>query len=204
MRRMVVQTRNSPGVMLAVFGLGYVLGTVIHDRPLRSARRAATRVRTGASTVGRSVVRFVPWAHGTDDRLVDVREVARVMTPVRETIGPKTPLRDAAATMRHLDVDELVVFKKQRVRGVVTGADIAAALERGVDPATERVVGMMRSGVDTIDRAASVEEALDVLGSKSVSRLVVVGDDGRPVGVVGERELGSAAESRSLVSDLAS
>jgi len=199
---MVVQTRNSPGVMLAVFGLGYVLGTVIHDRPLRSARRAATRVRTGASTVGRSVVRFVPWAHGTDDRLVDVREVARVMTPVRETIGPKTPLRDAESTMRHLGVDELVVFKKRRVRGLVTGSDIAAALDAGADPATERVVDRMRSGVDTIERTATVQEALDLVASKPVSRLVVVDEEGRPVGLVGEPELASSGV-RSLVTDLA-
>ena len=54
---------------------------------------------------------------------------------------------------------------------------------------TITVGDVMRTGVDTIDEAASIQETAMKMRDKNVSSLLVVDRDGKPTGLVTERDL---------------
>jgi CBS domain-containing protein len=194
---------------IAAFGLGYVLGTTINDRPVRLLRRAAERGRVRVNTLSASASRLAERARRdgerAGERVVDVRPVREVMTPVDETVSPKTPLRDAAALMRRTGVTDVIVVKKQRVRGFVSDRDIAVrAVANGLDPTTTPIADVM-TRTDVVARAdAPMDEATSLMRSNGLRRLVVV--DGRgPVGIVAAGDLESrgartASRMRRLLS----
>jgi CBS domain-containing protein len=54
---------------------------------------------------------------------------------------------------------------------------------------TDTVRDLMRKKIETIKESASVQEAANKMKEKNVSSLVVVGKNGRPVGLITERDL---------------
>ena len=169
---------------IIVFGLGYLLGTAINDRPIRLVRHATRRARVNASSAVRSAARLVPWVRSNGHGIVDVREVGEVMTPIGATIGPKTTLRDAAAAIERAGLDEILVVKKRRPRGILTAREVNAAIGRGADPVATRVSDVLDSGVVTISGSSTVHEANEMMRRSGSSRLVVVDGDGQPIGTV--------------------
>ena len=185
------------------FGVGYVAGMVMGDRPLRIARRAAAEARARATSAAATAVRVRARVESLaaiarprspirrSNARVDVREVGEVMRPVAGSIGPKATLREAAVLMRRAGVSELVVAKSDRVRGVLTDRDIVVrAVARGLDPMARVSDVMTRSDV-AISTTAPMQEALDVMRSHGISRLAVM-ESGRPVGVLSFEASGRA------------
>jgi CBS domain-containing protein len=171
------------GVM--AFGLGYMAGVAITDRPVRLVRRTAARARAGVGAVTATASRLIPGTTRTGDRVVDVRSVSEVMRPVRETVGPKTSLRDAAALMRRLGVDVVVVVKKQRVRGILSTRDIVdRAVADGLDPSRTMVREILQVNESSITPDAPVHDAISLMRANGTDRLAVVDVSGRVVGTV--------------------
>jgi CBS domain-containing protein len=183
----------------AAFGLGYVLGASMRDRPVRLARGATRSARAGASVAARTVTRVTPWTGSNGERVVDVREVAEVMLPIAEKIGTKTSLGDAAAAMRRAGVTETVVVKKRRPRGIVTERDIERAIRSGADPATMRVGEVFRPVAATVSPSATVNDAVETMRNGGGSAAIVVDDAGVPIGIVRGDRLSIRERVRSLL-----
>jgi CBS domain-containing protein len=170
---------------IAAFGVGYILGAVVRDRPLRMLGRTASRTRAGVSSVSGSIAKVVPFRprrHRRDDQdVVDVRPVGDVMRAVGTTIGPKATLREASAAMRRAGRDEMLVVKKRRPRGLVSQRDVAAAIARGLDPGIAMVRNVMRP-VPWVQVSATVHDAIARMRAAGVDRAAVIDDDERIVG----------------------
>lgn len=192
-----MRVTKGTAVGVAAFGIGYLLGTTINDRPVRFLRRSAERTRARMNTLSVRASRLAPWTRRDDERVVDVRRVREVMTPIEATIGPKTTLREAAALMQRSGVADLVVVKKQRVRGLVSDRDIALrAVANGLDPTGTRVSDVMTRTEVVVGADAPMDEAISLMHSTDMHRVVVV-EGGLPVGILTGSDVG-LTEARSV------
>jgi CBS domain-containing protein len=93
-------------------------------------------------------------------------------------------LRSAAQRMRDADVRVLVVMQQGRPSGVVTDRDIVLrAMASGVGP-DEPVTTALSPPPDTIHELASEEDAIAALRASFHRRVLVLDDDGAPVGLL--------------------
>jgi CBS domain-containing protein len=186
-----VKTTRNTAATIAAFGVGYILGTVVRDRPLRALGRTASRTLAGASTVSVSLAKVVPFRSRRhrrgDHAVIDVRPVRDVMRRVDATIGPKATVRDAAAAMERAALGEMLVVKKQRPRGLVSQRDVAAAIARGLDPRIAMVRDILRP-VQCVPVSATVHDAIALMAAAGADRAAVIDDDDRIVGELSRSE----------------
>lgn len=98
-------------------------------------------------------------------------------------------LRDAAKQMRDQHVGALVVTENGpplgRIVGILTDRDIAVkAAVLDVLPVDLLVADFMRTDVLSIEASADIGDALQLMASHGVRRLVVTGPDGGVVGIL--------------------
>ena len=73
-----------------------------------------------------------------------------VMTPHVDVIAPEATIREAAETMRHLDIGPLPVCEGERLVGMLTDRDMTVrAVAEGRDPVTTLVREVMTSDMYT-------------------------------------------------------
>lgn len=107
-----------------------------------------------------------------------------VMTAGVEVVSPDRSILDCAEKMEALDVGVLPVCNGQKIVGMVTDRDIVI---KGVaarhDPQTTKVTEIMTSPVIYAFDDQSVEDALKLMESKQVRRLIVVDRNKKLVGI---------------------
>jgi CBS domain-containing protein len=112
----------------------------------------------------------------------------RICTRIVATASPAESVRAAARRMLQHDVGTLVVVPGDgigRAIGIVTDRDIAIRGVAGnLDPDRTRVAAVMTSPVRSIDEKTPIEEAVLEMARSSIRRLVVTGDQQRPVGIL--------------------
>lgn len=112
-------------------------------------------------------------------------QVHEVMSRQVETISPEATLREAARKMKDLDAGPLPVFDGRVVLGMLTDRDIVIrAIAEGLDPASTPVRDVMTEDVVSCRMDQSAEQAAQLMRESEVRRLVVLGSDDRPVGIV--------------------
>jgi len=114
-----------------------------------------------------------------------MKQVKDIMTPQVESVGPDTPIIEAARKMRDLDVGSLPVLEGERVVGMITDRDITirvVANER--DPNTTKVRDCMSPDPTTVREDQDVDEAAQTMQQKQVRRLPVLDRNGKLVGIV--------------------
>jgi acetoin utilization protein AcuB len=114
------------------------------------------------------------------------------------TIGPDASVRAAVGLMRRQGVRHLLVTEDDRLRGVVTDRDVRRAaflpmleghLAGGAHRlAAPRVRDVMTWSVVTIGPDASLDRAALLMYQHRVGSLPVT-EDGRPVGILTERDV---------------
>ena len=115
-------------------------------------------------------------------------------------------LREAAQLMKTHHVGALIVTEDSpddtRVAGIVTDRDLVLkALADGIGPEDAMVSDVMTEGLVTIDRAAEVHSAVEMMRANGVRRLGVTGDDGTLVGIVSlDDVVGAAAAELAAMS----
>ena len=182
---------------LGAFAGGYVAGMRMGDRPIVAARNKMHEARGRASEVGTAASEAIRESMP----VVDLRHVRDVMSSPPETVGPDTPIRDAATVMHRKAIgDVLVVNGSGELHGIVTDRDLAIrSLAEGRDPITTQIGEVMSPIAATVSPEASVSEALDLMRKHDIRRLPVV-EAGKPVGIV---TLGDVSRSRGAGSTLA-
>lgn len=117
------------------------------------------------------------------------RTVDEVMTRDPRTVGPETPISEAARLMRDDDVGILPVVEGDRLVGTLTDRDIAIRVVAEGRTGVTQVGDIASRELVTIDPQQDVEEAMRLMGAHQVRRLPVCEEDGRLVGIVAQADV---------------
>ncbi len=117
------------------------------------------------------------------------RPLAVMMSRRILSVGPDTPVIEAARTMQEAKVGALLVAEGARFIGIVSETDLVRrVLAVGGDARQVRVSEVMRSPIITIEIDRSAHEASDLMAERGIRHLAVT-DDGKIVGMLSVRDL---------------
>ena len=132
-------------------------------------------------------------------------KIDTMLTPAVVRIARSASVEAAARLMRERHVGALLVIddtpNERRLAGIVTDRDIVLrGVAENLAPRQGTVAQVMTPNIVTIAPGTRVREALDLMRSRGVRRLLVVHPDGTPAGVLSlddivdafGRELGGA------------
>jgi CBS domain-containing protein len=114
-----------------------------------------------------------------------MRTVASAMAVV-PVLDASTTVQDASGAMLDARVESAVVVDRTNVRGLLTASDVADALAEGRDVASTPVMAVANPEPTLVKAREPLAEAHERMHIRGDSLAVVVGDDGRPVGVLAD------------------
>jgi CBS domain-containing protein len=102
---------------------------------------------------------------------------------------PETPLQEVVRVMADTEIHALMVAEREGAPplGVVSHMDIIA--HYGEDLSATEARDVMTSTVISISEDASVKDAARKLLESDIHRLLVIGDDGRPLGILSTTDI---------------
>jgi CBS domain-containing protein len=122
--------------------------------------------------------------------------VAEVMTTHVRTARPDQSLHEIWYLLGEEHCHHVPIVENDRVVGMISSRDlVGVARNLGVSKLSASAVGdltageVMTPGIETIERDASVDEAIDRIGEGALHALVVVDEDGQLAGIVTDRDL---------------
>lgn len=106
------------------------------------------------------------------------------------SVSPTASVTDAVRRMNSESIGCLLVIDDGRTVGIFTERDVLTrVIEHGRDPATTQVSEVMSRDPVSIDRHATLEEAMAVMRSRRFRHLVVTGDGGALSGLLSINDL---------------
>ncbi len=100
-------------------------------------------------------------------------------------VRTKTTVKEAAAVMAKEGHGCVIVVRADIAVGIVTERDIVHKVtSEGVDPSKIRVEDIMSTPLITVTPEVTIMEAAEKMSSFEIRRIVVVGDNGRLVGLL--------------------
>jgi CBS domain-containing protein len=100
-------------------------------------------------------------------------------------LDASTTIQDAAAAMLDCRVEAAVIVDGEKLRGLLTASDVAAALAEGRDAGSTPVATVSRDP-PLAEAKEPLPEARQRMRAAQNSLAVVIGDDGRPVGLLAD------------------
>lgn len=122
----------------------------------------------------------------------DSQPVRSAMSQDLITCAPDTPITDVAALMASHDIGDVLVIEGEELVGIVTDRDIVVRAVNG-ESRTHTASDVMTRDLCTIEAAAPLAAAADLMAKKAIRRLPVL-DEGKLVGIV---TLGDMAEDHA-------
>jgi len=117
-------------------------------------------------------------------------KITDYMTRPVITTKPTDSIRAAVTKMDHYNIGSLVVVKGKEVVGIVTERDvIRKAVARKTDLDKTPISKIMTGKVQSIRANGTLIEIASIMKSHSMHRIVVIGKNNRPVGVVTSKDL---------------
>jgi CBS domain-containing protein len=113
------------------------------------------------------------------------RHVRDIMTPNPECVSDGDSIRDVARIMKDSDTGVVPVVDGRKIIGLITDRDIVVrgvAEGRNID--NLRVNEIMTKSVRSVREDATVNEALEMMGSAEIRRIAVVNSNDELVGIV--------------------
>jgi CBS domain-containing protein len=117
----------------------------------------------------------------------DTLRVGNLMTLDPIVIAPDEPAAEAERLMKTFRISGLPVVDKDELAGVVSQADLMVARSSemiGAHWQGMRVRHLMTSPAITVHATVTLAHAAKLMIQRDIHRLVVVGDDGEPIGVL--------------------
>ena len=112
-------------------------------------------------------------------------QAREIMTKHVESIGPETPVRDAALLMRASDVGFLPVLEVNRVVGAITDRDVVLrCVAAGRDPNTTPCRDVMTPDVFYCYEDQDIDDVAAEMRDRDVRRLIVLNRKNEVSGVV--------------------
>jgi CBS domain-containing protein len=106
------------------------------------------------------------------------------------SVSPTASVTDAVRRMNSESIGCLLVIEDDRTVGIFTERDVLTrVIEHGRDPASTQVSEVMSKEPVSIDRHATLEEAMAVMRSRRFRHLVVTGDGGALAGMLSINDL---------------
>jgi CBS domain-containing protein len=119
------------------------------------------------------------------------------MTHLVATCDPETHISEVAATMRDLNIGDVLVVKDNKVRGIVTDRDLTTrALSGQADPSQTPVSQSMTDKVITGQPDWSLDQVAHTLAKHKIRRLPIVQAE-KLVGIISLGDLARRAESKN-------
>lgn len=102
------------------------------------------------------------------------------------TVAANLTVQDAAKTMVESKTDSILVFDHGQIIGIVTEKDMLYdVLAKGLDPTKTTLRKIIKGPLITINKNATIKEAIDLMKKHDIRRLVVT--DKRPIGLVTQK-----------------
>jgi len=126
------------------------------------------------------------------------RSVGMVMRPCPPAVRPGASLDEIVKTMREHDLGSVLVVEDELLVGILTARDVLRAVAGDVSPSAASVRQWMTASPITVLPSTTVDSAEALMTEYGIHHLPVV-EDGRPVGMVGLRDLArSQRDTRRL------
>ncbi len=122
--------------------------------------------------------------------------VSRYMAKDLVTISPHSSIVEAARLMVERGISGLPVVEGDRVVGIITKTDLLRYFARELK-GRFKVQDLMTKDVVTVRETDSVKKAAILMKEKRISRLVVIGPDGRIKGILTETDIAFVAPDRT-------
>ncbi|MGY3265076.1 MULTISPECIES: CBS domain-containing protein [unclassified Lysobacter] len=125
-------------------------------------------------------------------------DIRSVMTPDPATCQAEAPVRDVARLMLENDIGLVpVIDASGRAVGTVTDRDIALrVVAEGRDPQQCTAQDCMTSPVTSVTIDSSLTDAMELMESRQIRRLLVVDGDGRLCGVIAQADIALSGRDR--------
>ncbi len=121
--------------------------------------------------------------------LLHVEDVMRTGTAIPQ-VGAQTSFMDALLEMSQKGLGmTCVINEQQQLLGIYTDGDVRRTLNKGIDIHTIRMEDVMSKVCKTISPGVLAAEALQLMEQFKITALVVLADNGIPVGIVHMHDL---------------
>ncbi len=129
-------------------------------------------------------------------------QVSEIMHKGVTTVQIDASLKHVASIMKKQDIGSIPVYKNNRPVGFVTDRDIViSCVAHGKSP--EKPVSLaMRNEIFTIHENQDVVDAIKLMKDKQISRLLVVDEGERPVGMLSLQDLSENTYNDGLKADV--
>lgn len=130
-------------------------------------------------------------------------QVKEIMTCDVEMVNSDAKVTDAAQKMKQLEVGALPIWENEELIGILTDRDIVVrAIAQGKDPITTSVSEIMTPEVFYCLESDDLYEAAKIMEEESIHRLMVLNDNGEPVGFVSLADFSVKCHDEHLVSEV--
>lgn len=110
-------------------------------------------------------------------------QVKEIMTYNPRTIEADSSIKQAAQTMKSMDVGSLPVVKNNAIVGMITDRDLVIrCIAESKDPSSTNVSEIMTPHIYYCFENDDIHEAANMMEEKQIHRLLVLNNDEQPVG----------------------
>lgn len=131
-------------------------------------------------------------------------QVSEVMHKGVVTAQISDSLKRVANLMKTEDIGALPVYKNERPVGFVTDRDIVISCVANGYSCDESVSHAMKKDIRFVKESQDINEALKIMEHAQISRLLVVDEGERPVGMLSLKDIGDHIEDSRLKSEIIS
>lgn len=170
----------------ATLAMGDALAIALLDRR-GFKKRDFARLHPGG-TLGRRLMLKVEDIMRIRDQVPSVEEEVTIITAIEEM------------TEKNLGFTT-VVDKKGSLTGIITDGDLRRAIQNGVDFATQKAKEIMTKNPKTIEREKLLVQAVEKMEKNSITSLIIVNEENKPVGIVHLHDLLGRGEFKFEIQD---
>lgn len=128
--------------------------------------------------------------------------IREIMTPSPAIMLASDTVGEAACVMRDKGIGDVIVYKNNRLCGIVTDRDLVVrVVSRGQHPAAVLLESVCSREITALSPADTTETAVRLMREKAVRRLPVV-EDGEVVGIVSLGDLAVQLDRESVLADI--
>jgi len=133
-----------------------------------------------------------------DQRVLGSMTAAEVMTAAPLTCSTFSTVLEAVMIFRDADCGAVPILEDGKPVAILTDRDITLSLAEHPDLVNRPVAEIMTPGIVSVAPEDSLGHVCEVLRSQSVRRILVVGPDGRLLGIIGWADIAPVLSERMM------
>ena len=154
------------------------------------SRHLLVRERKGKIVGMVSMRRILELAVELGKRLADSQTVGNIISQPPVSIDAAQSIRDAIDLMIKKDIGCVAVMSQGQLKGIFTERDVLKRVAvKGLDKQKTRVEDVMTSNLVTLPDTALVGHVLEEMHKRRFRHMVILGDQGKLVGIVSMRDV---------------